>query len=209
MCINESGVAYPAFGIKIIHGSVIQAGTLIVGTADIEDAAIVEAKIANLAVTEGKIGALAVTDAKIGNLQVKTAKIDNLQVTTGKLANNAATYPAGAYTAGSQTVNTSTVTLQSVTITATGANVQVTASTGIIAYIGTGAWGYFQLYRGDTLIYQSPGCWIMSGGGQICSPVVLDTPSSGSVTYYLKAYADRNGCLEASARSLVLLESKK
>ena len=32
MCINETGVAYPAFGIKIIHANMIQAGTI---TADL------------------------------------------------------------------------------------------------------------------------------------------------------------------------------
>jgi len=92
MCINDSGTPYPAYNLPVIHGGVIQAGTLVVGTADIE------------------------------NLAVTTAKINNLAVETLKIANNAVTYPVSSYTAGLVTISTSWVTLASVSITSTGAS---------------------------------------------------------------------------------------
>lgn len=57
----------------------------VIGTAQIRDVAITNAKIANLAVTEARIGNAAVTNAKISNLAVDEAKIANLAVTTGKI----------------------------------------------------------------------------------------------------------------------------
>jgi len=70
-------------------------GVLNIESANILDASITSAKIANLAVgtaqiadlsvTTAKIAALAVTSAKIGDLEVTTAKINDLAVTNAKI----------------------------------------------------------------------------------------------------------------------------
>ena len=80
MCINDEGTAYPAYSLRTIHGAIIQAGTLIVGTADIE------------------------------NLAVTTAKIDDLAVETIKIKDHAVTFPMSAYTEGSVSIPRNTQT---------------------------------------------------------------------------------------------------
>ncbi len=69
--VNESGVVQ-----KVWNAS----ANMVIGSAFIMDAAIVEAKIDNLAVTQGKIGLLAVGTAQIDNLAVTNAKIASMEV---------------------------------------------------------------------------------------------------------------------------------
>jgi len=208
MCINESGVAYPAFGIKVIHGSVIQAGTLIVGTADIEDAAVTTAKIDNLAVTSAKIDDLAVISAKINDLAVNTAKIENLAVGTQKITDNAVTKPVSAYSASGYWIGTSNTTLQSASITATGAPVQVISCCCLVGMGGSTA-VYICLYRDNTLIYEGPGQYVLLDYAHYATPIIQDTPPAGDRIYKLVAYALNANCCEAYGRSISVLEVKK
>ncbi|WP_370925932.1 hypothetical protein [Lactiplantibacillus plantarum] len=62
-------------------------GSLAVGTAQIKDAAINSAKIADLAVGTAQIGDGAITNAKIGKLAVGTAQIANAAITDAQVGN--------------------------------------------------------------------------------------------------------------------------
>lgn len=57
-----------------------------VGTVELKDGAVTEAKLANLSVTTAKLADLAVTATKLANEAVIEAKIAPLAVTSGKLA---------------------------------------------------------------------------------------------------------------------------
>lgn len=57
-----------------------------VGTTELENNAVTEAKIDDLAVSNAKIASLAVTEAKIANLAVSNAKIEDLAVNFAKIA---------------------------------------------------------------------------------------------------------------------------
>ncbi|MCW4050359.1 MAG: hypothetical protein NWE89_11560 [Candidatus Bathyarchaeota archaeon] len=75
-----------ATNISGIHQLVWNASAnMVIGSAFILDAAIVNAKIGNLAVTEGKIGNLAVAEGKIKNLAVTNAKIANATIESAKI----------------------------------------------------------------------------------------------------------------------------
>ena len=68
-----------------IQGDIIgDAGS--VGTAELADLAVTEAKLGALAVATAKIDLLAVTEAQLGALACETAKIDNVAVTEAKIA---------------------------------------------------------------------------------------------------------------------------
>lgn len=97
MCINESGVAYSSTPHQVLHGGLIQAGTITASYGQIADAAITNAKIADLAVDGAKIANAAITNAKIGNLEVDSAKIANLTVGTQKIVDNATKHQEIAY----------------------------------------------------------------------------------------------------------------
>ena len=75
---------------NIVNGAVTNAklATDSVSTIKIVDLAVTTNKIDNLAVTAGKIATDAVTTSKILDLNVTTAKINNLAVTDAKLAAN-------------------------------------------------------------------------------------------------------------------------
>lgn len=60
-----------------------------IGTADIQDAAIVEAKIGALAVTNAKIADAAISTAKIQDAAIVTAKIQDAAITNAKIGNAA------------------------------------------------------------------------------------------------------------------------
>ena len=90
MCVNDDGTPFPAYSLRTIHGGVIQAGTLIVGTADIEDAAIT------------------------------TAKINDLAVETLKIKDNAVTVPESSANAAAKTINGANIEVLSLSFTTTG-----------------------------------------------------------------------------------------
>ncbi|MGA3439798.1 hypothetical protein ACA574_16610, partial [Lactiplantibacillus plantarum] len=79
-------------------------GSLAVGTAQIKDAAINSAKIADLAVGTAQIGDGAITNAKIGKLAVGTAQIANAAITDAQVGN----VSANKLTAGTIDFNTIT-----------------------------------------------------------------------------------------------------
>ncbi len=110
MAVNEGGIAFPAFGRKIIHGGHIQAGTL------------------------------SVDYAEITNVDIQTADIGDLQVETLKIGNNAVSDSVSAYTAGSISIPdfSGEVTIQSVVLTTIGSSVLILANS-LNFSIGSGA----------------------------------------------------------------------
>jgi len=88
IAVNIGGsydLAWNAIANQVIGSAYIQDASII--NAKIGNLAVDAAKIANLAVSEGKIGNLAVTEGKIANLAVTAAKIADLTVTGAKIAN--------------------------------------------------------------------------------------------------------------------------
>jgi len=188
MCLNDAGEEHPAWGISVLHGGFIKAGTLSVDTADIEDAA--------------------VTTAKIDDAQITTAKIDDLQVTTVKIGNNAVTIPISAYTATKFDLSSSFQTIQEITFTSIGQPVHINCSAALD--IGGDASGSLstKLLRDSTVIYASPAQTVgfsdfnMSFG-------ITDQPDAGEHTYYLQMKTAGGASGDAYCRSIVALEVKK
>lgn len=193
-------------------------------TAKIKDANIVTAKIADAAITTAKIGTAAigtaqiadaaVGSAQIGDAQIVTAKIQDAAVDTLQLAGQAVTIPVGAYTAAESDGFSGETTIQSATITATGGSVPVSIIFSAKIY-GTSSQllyktGTLLLYRDTTLLYSTD--WLCD---EYSNPdweptniagTIIDEPTSGSHTYYLKA---TGGGWHAYNRSLTLLELKR
>ena len=86
MNLSANGVALLDFSKIMLNGSTnITNGTI--GTAQIADAAITNAKIANLAVGTAQIANGAITTAQIGSLAVDTANIKDAAISSAKIAN--------------------------------------------------------------------------------------------------------------------------
>ena len=85
LIIDESGVyAYDAGGNNPISPDIVQ-----IDTAQLVDAAVETAKVADLNITEGKLANLAVATGKIQDAAIVTAKIANLAVTSALIADAA------------------------------------------------------------------------------------------------------------------------
>jgi hypothetical protein len=148
----------------------------------------------------------AITAAKVGTNEIvaNTANIKDLVVSTAKIGNNAVTIPTSAYSASEITVPAMTLTtIQELTFTSTGANVNLIFSADM--YSTAAMSGYVQIFRGSTMIRET----ICTGSNSYFNVALshLDTPSAGSVTYYVKAYFNTAGW--ANRRSLIALEVKK
>jgi len=147
--------------------------------------------------------------ANIKNAVITGAKIANLTVDTLQIKGNAVTVPSSAYTEGLLSVTTSSnpgVSVQSVTLTVSGANpVYVHASFSIKG--GTSPYKLYRdstLLYSNTYDY-----WVYDEdyvAAQI-SFGYTDTPNGGSVTYYL--YVKGGADAYAKCRSLFALEVKK
>jgi len=188
VCRNNAGVVESAQAMQIIHGGLIQAGTITAAYAQIAALAVVTGNIANLAVTAAKIGALAVTNAKIGNLQVDSAKIANLTVGGDKItawATHRGSDNTGAYHgiggAGSW------VTILSTTIPSIGNMISVACKVKL-THSGVSLDGVaWRLVRGATVVdYGSSAS--SSADGDTISPFMqsLEVPGSGNKTYSLQ-----------------------
>lgn len=205
-----------------------------IGTAQIANAAITNALIANLAVDTAQIIDAAITSAKIGTSQVQTTNIQNAAITnakigtaavdtanivdaaveTLKIAGQAVTIPSSVYTAGDITITQNYVTVASVTYTATGNPVHLFA-------------GFFRFHVEEDsgnpdVIYK-----IRRTGAGGSTDVIettkrlsenvdegvlfaRDTPGVGSVTYSLQVRLSFYVASSyAGKRSLMALETKR
>jgi len=155
MCINDEGVPHKVPAIPVFHGGLIHAGTLIVGTADIED--------------------LAVTTAKINDLAVETIKVKD----------NAITLMVAAYTAAeAHYVDYSWHTAQTITMVTTGAPVALWAAVQWKNVGDNGCNIRIQRDNTDT-IYSTNMFSAGQLGNPFCVAIVDDSPSAEEHTYDL------------------------
>jgi hypothetical protein len=164
-------------------------------------------KIAANSITASQMAVDSIVATNIVADSITTAKLNNSAVTTAKLDTNAASVPVSAYTAGSLTCyRSATTTVQSVGITATGRPITIN---WMWSEVNAGATRQIRLYRGGTEIYNSGS---MAGAvfQGINSGSFQDTPSAGSVTYYLKiTNVQANQDIIVTARMLCVVENKK
>lgn len=221
---GEHDLAWNAIANQVIGSAYIQQAAIL--TAHIDDLAVETAKINDLAVETLKIKDLAVETAKIANLAVETGKIANLAVETAKIANlavdtlqikgEAVTIPISRYTAASTGNFSSWTTVQNATILSTGAPIAIIMSCRVERFTGVNSY-YVRCLRGATPLFTtgrigwtiqgSPSGW--SAEGTQWSGVIADTPGVGSVTYYFQVSCSGPTLIFCSIRSLVLLETKK
>lgn len=189
VCFNKDGVAHPAVAMQLIHGGVIQAGTITAAYGQIGALAVVTANIDDLAVTSAKIGALAVTSAKIGNLEVKSANIDDLTVGTAKITGDAITKAAEEFNAAEQDCGVGTTNVADCTITlVAGGFVKIEASV-TLAFDASNTTISIEVKRtGDSIstLYTSNSIAWIGGGNAAFAPLLSDSPGAGSYTYTLR-----------------------
>jgi hypothetical protein len=165
------------------------AGTITAASGVIADATIGTAQIQNLAVTNGKI---------------QHAAVDTLH-----LAGQAVTIPVSSYTSGIMYQSSSSwATAQSATIASTGAPIAIIASLSF-KESGNGTRFYkARIRRGGTVIFEMP-AFEPIVTGETFSYSISNTPGAGSYTYYIQTSISANTNIQISARSLVLLETKR
>ncbi len=167
VCTNKDGVANPAIPMQLMHGGIIQVGTI---TASL-----------------GQIANLAVVTAKIDNLAVVTAKIQNLNVTTPKIEDEATGLQEMTHTVGEVTLLAGYTTIQSLTtIDTEGDEVTLTATFNI--YNGdfvahSNEFGFFE--NAVQKVTQYTG--LVPGTGWATVTLTFTyTPTAGSKNYYIK-----------------------
>ena len=128
----------------IVDGAILarhlSAGSIAVGTAAIQNGAIVNAMIADLAVNTAKIADLAVSAAKIGDLQVTTGKIANAAITNAKI-NDLDAVKINAGTLSAARIAAQSITTEKIEISGVTQHVRTTAS-GVSLYSGSAVSGY-------------------------------------------------------------------
>jgi hypothetical protein len=175
MCYNDSGVPYPTYSNKIIHGGYIEASTI--DTVNLNALSITAAKISANAVETTKINGLAVTAGKLGALAVETAKINN----------EAVTIQGSAYTDGTVSISSGSWTdMETVTFTSTGDPVTVWCE--LVLEDNSGSTNVdIRVYDGSTVVRSSTQHFSTTAYGIPVYFTFEDTPGSGSVTYQLQA----------------------
>ena len=194
VAINEAGVVSTPNPQQIIHGGLIEAGTI-------------TAEFAQIA--EATIGTLNVIDLNITN-----DKMANLTLETGKVKADAISIAASDYNESDQNISGSPDTVASATIGYTGAgflSIQgsvmvrfdtVNSSAKILVKRAPG--GVFQL-----TIYETPAVDIVAAvTGLTFAFVISDIPASGSTDYWLQVDAGANQIIAFNA-SIIVQELKK
>lgn len=206
-----------------ITGGLIAASGVITTAAQINDAVITNAKIANGAITTAKIGDAEITAAKIANAAITSAKIDDAAITSAKIgtaevgtlkiAGNAVTVPTSAFSASVFT-NTSANTwedAQTITLTSSGNQIYIATSgspeegayfdgENFIPIVPV-----FRLVRGSTVLMEA---------GYIPPMSYSEAPAAGTYTYKLQVYSPSGtgsliGYGGLSNRSLFAIETKR
>lgn len=191
----------------------------VITNANISNGAITTAKIGDLNVTTAKLADASITDAKIVDATITGAKIGTAQIDTLQIAGQAVTIPSSAYTSGQIAIGLTETTIQSVTYTSTGNTTNISGNA--IAYIpydqsAIGSMIAYKIYRGSTMIaefkvyVETPA--FTGREDSVAMPFsISDTPSAGTVTYYLKAIKLKSNSwtIYAQNRSLVVLETKR
>lgn len=194
-----------------ITASEVGANQIIANAANIKNAIITGAKLANATVTNAKIANAAITNAKIGSLAVSTIKIQDQAVTMPISYKNAAWTSA----ISKQTWGT----VATCSITSYGGGVLLLGQCGIRHNGGNDKFYNCKigLWRGGTLLCESKYFSVGNGYDIINrtysateNPFLfwVDTPGSGTYTYYLKLYGITVSYY-ANNRNLFVFEAKK
>jgi len=185
MAANVSGTPTAAFGRKVIHGALIQAGTITAALAQLDTAC------------------------------VQTANIDDLNVTTIKIANNAVTIPVSAYTSGAVNLATagSYTNVQSLSISPESSNVIVVFSCAVYNSLGSSSTTIsgIRIRRDAVTIYEDTNVKgpMAANEGLSIALNVEDTPGASTYTYYADIKPTGGGILSAANRSLYSQGVKK
>lgn len=183
VCFNDSGKAIPATSARILHGGLIQAGTIIA------------VNIAAQTITYEKLKQTAGSEA---------VNTDAMRDDATRIYETATIAAQGGYigSAGTYTI------LVSDNIVSEGGVIVVTGVATLHNYATSGGkTATVRLYEGVNVIAEEPFEieWASSRrvfvGG-------IDIPGSGSATYHLKATFDVAGACKASLRTIILDESK-
>ncbi len=205
VCINDSGKAIPATSARILHGGLIQAGTITAAHMN----------VANLAAINANLGTVTAGDVSACTLNVETADIVNLSVETIKIKDNAVTIPKSAYISGSMTLSgtgnteNTIATAPSITVEA-GDVVYVTGMAAIMMKVVGGENYSVRMYRDGTKIYDSGLVRGIGNEGQIDSVAISEVPGAGSFVYTLRVF-----CVSAvinrtaTGRTIKVLATKK
>lgn len=184
-----------------ITGGLIAASGVITSAAQIDDAVITNAKIANGAIT--------------------TAKIGDAQVDTLQLAGQAVTIPSGAYTSGATTTiptyNASSppsplpwLTIQSLTWTSSGQPTMIFSSFAVQGLLTSNAFTFWRMVTSTGTVILSQ---VVDYDTYVFAGNALFTPSAGSVTLELQVvvgmYGTGTNTRQATSRSLTALETKR
>ncbi|HDZ39039.1 MAG TPA: hypothetical protein ENH62_12250 [Marinobacter sp.] len=181
VAINEAGVVSTPNPQQIMHGGLIQAGTITAAFAQIADAAIV------------------------------TAKIKDLAVETIKVADNAITFPVSAYTAGTITIAALGTKIQEVTLTTIGQPVFLSCSFSLDPVGISRETQSIQLRRvlggSPTTVYNDTAAKDFGDGLQYAF-TFSEEPAAGTYTYEL--WVDVTSTVDtASHRAMFAMETRK
>lgn len=223
MAVNDSGTAYPAWGMPVIHAGIVQASTL-------------DAISANLgSITSGTITLSLGGDTRLridtngiyisnnagsdwsevikndsGTVRMYADVLKAGEIISEKIADAATTISQYATTDGATTPATSWSTIQTLSsFPSEGGAIKIT---GQFKGLATGGNGYLYvgIFRDSTEIFRSDDLAFMSGVTRYASFEVLDIPGSGTRTYYLKAYKKTGTTnVVTSYRKLNAEETKK
>lgn len=187
MCQNKAGVAYPTFAQQVIHGGLIQAGTITAAYAQIADAAIVTAKIANLA--------------------VETLKIKDVNVTTGKIADSATKITNSASGTNTTSSSSSWTTVCTLSITSLGGTVEILAQ-ALISDTDEGIDQRVRIYNNTngTTIFEKE--FSPNSATLFMSQGCLEIPGAGGRQYLIQMKSDGANSFTLSSIILLLSESK-
>lgn len=236
MAMNESGAVYPAFGMPVINAMILTVsqlsalaadmGTITSGSITLSLGGDTRLRIdSNGLYVSNNAGSswdeIIYNDSgdvtlAAHNLVVANANIGALAVGTDEIQDDATQVYGTAETSGESGwvpgYDQTALTAQSITETSLGGLVEIFASMNIHNYDASSHYCVVEIYRDATCIYGPVNTETIAASGEINWNVsVVDSPGSGSVTYYMKIRDQNTGTPEdhkVNTRMMVFRESK-
>ena len=173
----------------------------------------------SITANEMQVGTITAASAILADAVITNAKIGDLQVSTVKIGDNAVTVPVGAINSGTVSSNNSEVVIVEASINCSGAQVQLTASSQLVASTsGTNPTGTvtIRVRRNGAIIATYADMIMIAGAGstrQLAGFTITDFPGAGSFNYQVTMDPNLSGTgtmvASASMSSVFLLETKK
>jgi hypothetical protein len=228
MCINVAGVVVTPTPHQLIHGGLVQIGTLTAAHITVANLAAISAALGTI--TSGEITLSLGGDTRLridsngiyisnnaGGAWTEVIKNDSGtvrmfadilkagEIVTDKIADDATAINESIYTAAQTTVTTSETTVQSDTITSQGNLIEISCTIDAEADAGD-VWFSVRLYHGSTEL-ESEGFAVANGYTKSIVFTSLRYTGSGSQTFYVKAQVTSGApSFKAGARGLMLRE---